>query len=65
MPYPPGEEQIEEIKTVTTNRKENVVLLSALVDPPGLSRGPVQTPRCHRPSELCSPALSSQQEQKD
>lgn len=36
-----------------------------MVNPPGLSRGPVQTPRCHQPSELCSPALSSQQEQKD
>lgn len=36
-----------------------------IVKLPGLFRGPVQTPQCHQPSELCFQVLSSQQEQKD
>lgn len=38
---------------------------SLTITVPGLFHGPVQTPRCHQPSEQCFPALFSQQELRD
>lgn len=40
-------------------------IIEAVVKLPGLFHGPVRTPRCHRPSLLCFPALSSPQGQRD
>lgn len=44
---------------------ENQSCTAAVVELPGLYHGPVQTPRCHQPSELCFLVLSLPQEQRD